>query len=218
MLTIPEEIALLAIDEKAGTLMLLPERSLDFALAGAMMIELSMRGKIETVDDVFLKVVNRGSSSDKILDDALEIIPNSPHLTIENALARIARKGGAWIDRHFESLIKKGVLERKEDRFLWIVRESTFQVKDRKSLEDLRRHIREAVMSEGKELEASDAALIALMDACKISFTIFSDRELEKYSKRFDEIAKINPIARAVSFAISEIENAILEVIAFTGV
>ncbi|MBO7520646.1 MAG: GPP34 family phosphoprotein, partial [Opitutales bacterium] len=150
MLTIPEEIALLAIDEKAGTLMLLPERSLDFALAGAMMIELSMRGKIETVDDVFLKVVNRGSSSDKILDDALEIIPNSPHLTIENALARIARKGGAWIDRHFESLIKKGVLERKEDRFLWIVRESTFQVKDRKSLEDLRRHIREAVMSEGK--------------------------------------------------------------------
>ncbi|MBR4596872.1 MAG: GPP34 family phosphoprotein [Opitutales bacterium] len=218
MPTLPEEIVLLALDEKAGTLMLLPERSLDFALAGAMMIELSMRGKLETVDDVFLKVSSREPTNDKILDDALQIIPDTPHLTIENALARIARKGGAWVDRLFDSLVEKEILERREDRFLWIVRESTFSLKDHKLLDNLRLHIRGAVMSEGEELAASDAALIALMDACKISFTIFSDKELAKYSKRFDEISKINPIARAVSLAISEIENAILEVIAFTGV
>lgn len=218
MLSIPEEIILLAIDEKAGTLMLLPDRSLDFALSGAMMIELSRRGKIETVDDVFLKVINRDPTGDKILDEAMELIPNSPHLTIENALARIARKGDSWVEKHFESLVEKGALEKKEDRFLWLVRESTFPIKDRKCLDDLRMRVREAVINQDKALDGHDVALVALMDACKISFTIFSGAELAKYSKRFDEISKIDPIARAVSFAISEIENAILEVIAFTGV
>lgn len=218
MLTLSEEIVLLAIDERAGALMLLPERSLDFALSGAMMIELSMRGKIATVDDVFLKVLNRDSTGDKILDEALSLIPSSPHLTIENALARIARKGESWVSKTFQSLVEKDVLEKKESHFLWLVRESSFHVKDHNLLDGLRLHIRDVIINESIEPDTREIALISLMDACKISFTIFSDDELAKYSERFEEITKKDPIARAVSFAISEIENAILEVIAFTGV
>ncbi len=218
MLTLPEEILLLAIDERAGALMLLPERSLDFALSGAMMIELCMRGKIATVDDVFLKVLNRDATGDKILDEALELIPNTPHLTIENALARIARKGEAWVSKTFNSLIEKGTLEKKESHFLWLVRESSFHVVDHEYLDNLRLHIRNVILDSSIEPNRREISLIALMDACKISFTIFSDEELTKYANRFDEISKKGPISRAVSFAISEIENAILEVIAFTGV
>ena len=60
---------------------------------------------------------HRDPTGDKILDEAMELIPNSPHLTIENALARIARKGDSWVEKHFESLVERAFWKGKRTGF-----------------------------------------------------------------------------------------------------
>ncbi len=217
MLTFAEEITLLALDDKTGTLMHLPERSLDFALAGALMLELAFKGRIDT-DEAFVEVLNRKPTGDVMLDQAMSLIPNTPNLTIQSALARIAKKGDHWERKTLDSLVSKGVLTKKEDKFLWVMRERTYPILDNEKVREVHERIRSDVMDSDLTPPPRDVALIALMNACELSSAVFTPDELEKYRERIEKISKMDFIAQAVAHSISEIQNAILEVIAFSGI
>lgn len=216
MLTFAEEITLLALDDKTGELMRLPERSLDFALAGSLMLELAFMGRIDT-DETFVAVLSRELTGDRLLDEAMMLIPDGPGVAIENALARIAKKGDRWERKTLDGLVEKGVLMKREDRFLWVMRERTYPVADEKPLREVRERIRAVVMNPDAIPSPRDVVIIALMNACELNFTVFDADEAERYRDRIDTISKMDFIAQAVADSISEIQNAILETVAFSG-
>lgn len=217
MLTFAEEITLLALDDKTGTLLHLPERSLDFALSGALMLELAFKSRLDT-DDAFVEIISREPTGNAMLDQAMRLIPDTPNLTIQSALARIAKKGDHWESKTLESLVQKGVLMRKEDKFLWVMRERTYPVIDDKKVKEVHDRIRAVVMDLSAIPSPRDVVIIALMNACELTSAVFSADEAEKYRDRIDNISKMDAIARAVAHSISEIQNAILEVIAYSGI
>ena len=57
MLTFPEEIVLLALDDKTGKFVDLPPLAMDQALAGAALLELAFQNRIDT-DLTHLSLVN----------------------------------------------------------------------------------------------------------------------------------------------------------------
>jgi hypothetical protein len=69
-LTYSEQILLLAWDEQAGTLRALPELAMRYALAGALLLELALAGRID-MDLERLHLVDAQPTGDPLLDDIL---------------------------------------------------------------------------------------------------------------------------------------------------
>ncbi len=69
MLGFVEEIVLLQLDER-GRLIELPLSAADVVLAGAALMELALRNRVDTDTNRFF-VVNQEPTGDEILDDAL---------------------------------------------------------------------------------------------------------------------------------------------------
>ena len=76
MLGFVEEIVLLQLDER-GRLIELPLSAADVVLAGAALMELALRNKVDTDINRFF-VVDREPTGDEILDDALGALDGAP--------------------------------------------------------------------------------------------------------------------------------------------
>ena len=70
MITFPEEIVLLALDDKTGKFIDLPPLAMDQALAGAALLELAFQNRIDT-DLSHLTLVNAQPTGEGMLDPLL---------------------------------------------------------------------------------------------------------------------------------------------------
>lgn len=95
MLRFAEEIVLLLLDEERGALISsLQLHSLDIILAGAVLMDLALEGRIDT-DLTQLSVVDSTPLDDNLLDPTLADIAQSAETrAISFWLARIAERGG----------------------------------------------------------------------------------------------------------------------------
>jgi hypothetical protein len=217
VLRFAEEILLLALDEKTGRLHPLPERALEFALAGAVLMELAFMGRLDT-DATHLVVTDTSTTSDVVLDEALKALPKTePSLTIQKALARVALKAEVLQKMLFESLVRKGVLAKHEQKFLWMLSERRYPVVDNREEREVRGRIRDVVLTPEMIPDPRDVVLIGLMDACDLNHVVFLPEELEKVTERIKQIARMDFIVQAIAKDIGEIQQAILEVIAYSG-
>lgn len=211
-----EEILLLALDDKTGKLHPLPERGLDFALAGGLLMELAFCNKIDT-DIKRLIIVNRDPTGDPMLDGIMALLPEDDDgLTVQKALSRVALKSDTLRRDLFRGLVEKGILQKEEHRFLWVLNERRYPVVDDRQEQEVRSRIREVIIDGGIP-DPRDVAIICLMNACDLSHTIFSAAELEKFSDRIEQVARMDMIGQALAKAIREIQRAVLEVIAYSG-
>lgn len=217
MLRFAEEILLLALDDKTGRLHALPERALEFALAGALLAELAFIDRLDTdTTQVFIK--DAKPMGDPVLDLALASLPkDEPKLTIQKALARIALKAGPIKEILFAELIRKGILQQREQSYLWVLRERRYPMVDDREEREVRARIREVVLTPGEIPAPQDVILIGLMDACDLDHFVFTPEELERSAERIKQICRMDFIVQALARAIGEIQQAILEVIAYSG-
>ncbi|HVU39139.1 MAG TPA: GPP34 family phosphoprotein [Opitutales bacterium] len=217
MLRFAEEILLLALDEKTGRLHPLPERALEFALAGAVLAELAFLNRLDT-DATHMMVTSTDPIGDPVLDEALKCLPpNEPKLTIQKALARVALKADVLKKLLFEELLRRGILQQQEQKFLWVLRERRYPVVDNREEREVRARIRDVVLNPGAIPDPRDVVLIGLMDACDLDAFVFTPEELDKSAERIKQICRMDFIVQALARAIGEIQQAILEVIAYSG-
>jgi hypothetical protein len=217
VLRFAEEILLLALDEKTGRLHPLPERALEFALAGAVLMELAFLGRLDT-DATQLTISDGSPTGDAVLDEALKALPkNEPSLTIQKALARVALKADQLQKMLFESLVRKGILSKHEQKFLWMMSDRRYPVVDNREEREVRGRIRDVVLDPTAIPDPRDVVLIGLMDACDLDHVVFTSDEREKVCERIKQIARMDFIVQAIAKDIGEIQQAILEVIAYSG-
>ncbi|MBC2595695.1 GPP34 family phosphoprotein [Ruficoccus amylovorans] len=211
-----EEILLLALDDSSGKLHPLPDRALDLALVGALLMELAFAGKIDT-DEKELAVLDREPTGDDLLDLVLGAMPKDrDRLPIQNALSAGLRNIGEVRKKLFEGLIAKGILKQEKCRFLWVMPERRYPVIDGSQEAEVKSRIREVILS-GAIPDPKDVVIICLMKACDLSPYVFTEQELEKARPRIAEVAKMDFIGQALARAIQHIQAAILETIAYIG-
>jgi hypothetical protein len=203
-LTMPEEILLLMLDDQSGRLQERAAPSGDYAVAGAVIAELALAGRIDT-DPKRLFVVDPTSTGDALQDRALAQIvaaaaPGDSRFWIET----LAADADDYREILFERLVGKGILKRVEGRFLWVFPERRYpQISDKEEREVKARIM--GVLFKDEIPDPRDSLLIGLCRAAGLFPLLLSGQELDRVQPRIDQVADLEELNRSLADAIREI-------------
>ena len=212
MLRFAEEIMLLLLDDEQEKFVRVPDWSMRYALAGAVLMDLALEDRVDT-DLEKLVLVDGTSLGDPVLDPVLADITaargtHDARFWVERAANRADATREAAIDR----LVERGILERREDRFLWVFRSRRYPVIDGKAEREVKLRIMEVLFSDVIPTPR-DVVMICLSDACGIFSELLSKRELRHVMPRIELIRRMDLIGRAVTAAIRDIEVSLAQAI-----
>jgi len=214
-LTMPEEIILLLLDDKTGRPIGLPAPAGDYAVASAILMQLSLNGNIDT-DPGKLMITSTKASGDAVLDEALRMIATAPaQRDSRHWIVEIGRKADHFRAMLLDHLVAKGVLKKEEGRFLWVFPDRRYPKAAEGELDvtEVRARLR-AVLLSNEIPEPHDSLMIGLARSTGIIPFILSAAEREKYGRRVDEVADLEELGRTLSSVTREVYAMML---AFAG-
>ena len=118
-LNLIDQLTLLALDDKKGTFVT-DSTAYSYALAGALIMELALEQRIDLIDE---KVIIKDSTKidDHIIDNYFKTIKeSSKERTVKSWVERLGNDANKIKKETLHKLISKRILERKEDKILWI--------------------------------------------------------------------------------------------------
>ena len=204
MLRFAEEIMLLLLENEGEKFLRVPDLSLRYALAGGVLMDLAMEDRIDT-DLEKLILVNATPLGDDILDPVLADIANAEETRDARYWVERAA-GGAYKTREaaIERLIARGILERREDRFLWVLRSRRYPRVDGTAEVEVKLRILEVLFDEVIPAPR-DVVIICLADACGLFTELLPGQKYRQALPRIELVRKMDLIGREVMAAISDI-------------
>ncbi len=204
MLRFVEEITLLQLHDDDGRFARVPSWSLNYALAGGVLMDLAMENRIDT-DLENLILVDATPTGDSLLDPTLADIAAGEKHDARFWVEQTAERAEAIQEEALSRLIALGILERQEDRFLWVFRSRRYPMIDGQAEREVKLRIMGVLFSD-EIPDPRDVVIICLADACGIFKEILSRRELEQAAARIEQVRKLDLIGQAMSQAIQDIE------------
>ena len=208
MLRFAEEIILILLDDEDGRFVRIPRWSLNYALAGGILMDLAMENRIDT-DLENLILLDSTPVGDSLLDPALAEIAASDQKDTRYWLEHLAENGPTVREEALNRLVKDGILERQDDRFMWMFRSRRYPTVDGEAEREVKLRIMEVLFSDTIP-GPRDVMIICLVDACGIFRELLSKRELGKVAGRIDQVRKLDIIGQAMSQAIKDIELTVI--------
>lgn len=207
MLSFAEEIFLLALDDREGTLKPLPVSALEYALAGALLIELAFLNKVD-IDLKSLSVADPAPTGNQLLDNALLQIERkgAPQPT-SYWLSCFAGQARQIQERVLNELVAKGILKMENRKILWVFNSRRYPMIDNREIKEVKARLRELIMGDDIP-DPREAVLVSLVDACRLFDELFSDDEFERFQPRIKALAKLDLVGQEVSKSIREIAQA----------
>ena len=207
MVGLPEQLLLLALNEK-GTVVPSASMALPFGLAGAVLTELTLQGKVRQEKGKLI-VVDPTPTDDDILDEALHLIRRRDRQKPPRFwVSKLSRSIGRLKRRLLDRLIDAGILERQERRVLWVFTVNRYFARDEQVESGVRRRLRSAVI-EGVEPDLETIVLASLVSACGLVNEVFAPAERKQAAKRIRLIVDSEPIGKAVADSVAAIHAAI---------
>ena len=208
MLRFAEEVLLLLLHDDNGKFARVPEWSLRYALGGGVLMDLALQNRIDT-DLEKLVLIDPTPVGDSLLDPLLEEIAQAKESHDARYWVEVSA-GRAWEIREeaLSRLVERGILEQREDRFLWVLSSRRYPVIDGKAERELKLRIMEVLFSDALP-DPRDIVIICLADACGIFKELLAERELDLVAERIGQVRKMDLIGQAVSSAIWDIETAV---------
>ena len=200
MLRFAEEVVLLLLRDDDGKFVHVPSWLLDRILAGAVLMDLAMEYRIDT-DPERLVLLDDTPVGDSLLDPTLARIAED-----REGAERDARH---WVEQeatHAEEireealnrLVEVGILEREDDRFLWVFKSRRYPVIDGKAEREVKLRIMGVLFSD-EIPDPRDVVIICLADACGLFRELLPRRELEQASVRIEQVRKLDLIGQAMA-------------------
>lgn len=196
MITFAEETLALLLDDKTGAFLPIGKYALEHALVGGVLMDLAFADRIDT-DPEQLILIDAAPTGNLMLDRVLKRISDSNEIRDTAAWLEIIseEQGDSIQEQAIESLIERGVLERREEKFLWVFRSRRYPMMDGKIQREARQRV-VGVLFSGDIPDPRDIALICIADACGVLKTVFGDKELDEVSPRLDQLRKMDLIGR----------------------
>ncbi len=207
MLRFAEEITLLLLNDGDGRFVRVPKWSLDYAIAGGVLMDLALENRIDT-DIEKMILIDDTPTGDALLDPTLADIASRRERTISFWLERTADRADDIRNQTLSRLIDRGILEAQDDRFMWVFRSRRYPLIDGTAEREVKLRIMGVLFSD--EIPSPrDVVIICLADACRIFNGLFSRRELENVSERIEQVRRLDLIGQALSKGIQDIEMSI---------
>ena len=197
------------LDEEKGTLPPVPQLTLHFVIAGAVLMDLAVRSKLDNDLEKF-KILDDTPTGEPVLDDVLaKMSASDGGQEVKYWINEIADDGAAIIDRGFQRLVDRGILAESEKKFLWVMKTRCYPTIDGSIEREVKLRIMNILYSD-EIPDPKDIVVICLLDACDMFRTLLGPTELSKVRERIDQVAKLDLIGQATTKLIRDIQIALV--------
>jgi hypothetical protein len=208
---IAEDLLLLLYDDESGK-PLAGSPGLDYALAGAVVVELTLLGKVdisgegEDVKPGRLKVLDVSPTGDPLLDERLAMLADKAGKKPKDVMGKLSKK---LRDPLLRRLAERGILEESEGKVLGLFPVTRWPAKDAQHEGDVRAAL-ENVLKLGTRPDERTGALIALLSALDVVPKVVTDAvDRKALKRRAKEIAESDWAAAAVRRAVQDMQAAV---------
>lgn len=179
-----DALLLLAYDDDTGKATV-GSQQLDFGLAGAVLAELVLAGRIG-LDEAKVQVVSRAPTGDAVCDRVLTVIADDRKARKPADLVpRLAR---GLRDILLSRLVAQGAVRESQEKVLGFIPVTRYPAVDRRPEIDLRERLRTVVV-DGAPPDPRTAALCTLVLAIGMDRGIFPDLPRKEVKRRIKEVA-----------------------------
>ena len=202
MTLIAEDLLLLLLDDQSGK----PNTShLDLALGGAVLVDLALEGLVEVAShgsllgSAKLRRAPGAMAGDRILAGALgAVAENKP------AQRLVVKVGKGLLDPLAERQLRRGVLDRREEKVLGLVTRTRWPSRDPSRKDAIRRGL-VVILVQGGRPDARSAALIGLLLAVNRLHRTVShpDASARSVKRRAKEVAEENWASPTIKDAVA---------------
>lgn len=211
---IAEDVLLLATDDDTGKTTV-SSMQLDPALAGAVLIELVVAGRVNLQGEgrqAQVVVTDPAPLGDPVLDVALQsLIEKGP----QKPGATISRLGKGLRDRLNDQLAARGILRREDGKVLGIFPTTRWPTQDPGYEAGVRAPVVGALLK-GVEPDGKTAAIISVLTAADMLNTVVQKPDLKAAKARGKEIGDGNWATDSVRKVIQEAQGAIAAAVMVT--
>ncbi|MBK1786412.1 GOLPH3/VPS74 family protein [Prauserella cavernicola] len=210
---IAEDLLLLVFDDEEGK-PLAGVNNLEYSLAGALLIELAMLGRVDVTDESDDgkqgRLVLRDSSptGNEALDIALETIAKVEGRKPKDAVSPLS-DGGKLSGRLLAGLADRGVLRREQGKVLKLFPVTRWPAEDSRHEEATRAEL-ERVLVHGAEPAERTGALISLLAGMGVTKRIVEGPDQKLIESRAKEIAEGNWASEAMRKAVEQVTAAVM--------
>ena len=205
MLTMLEEVILLAVDEQTGHLRSTREFGTSYALVGALFFDLALARKIDT-DTEAIHIVDRTPTGNATLDRVLAQMAQKPQLTTVRAwIEEIFMRRDDLEAQALGSLIQQGVLRHEKSKRLWIIDVERFPMVDSQPQQHVKLRLAQAILTDAIP-DTRDIMLVSIAEACGLLGYVLSDTQLDSRRARIQTLCNLETISRNVSDAIAGLD------------
>lgn len=204
-LSIAEAFTLLSLAGPKARGSLARWSDVDFALAGAHLMDLSFQDRIDSdVETVF--VVQGGNPADPALPTALKILHRlGGRASLPDALNEVVGRIGELRAETLSRLAARGVLQVQPRPVFWAFFQSKVTAADTPDIAHIRNGLT-ALIESGELPDPEQAALISLLHACGMVGAVFGGARpaqwLARHAGRVDAIRRLDLVGRGVAGAL----------------
>jgi hypothetical protein len=208
MLTMLEEVVLLAVDEKTGRVRSTREFGTTYALVGAVFFDLALARKIDT-DTEAIQIVDRTPTGNATLDRVLAKMAARPDLkTVAEWIEEMFLQRDDLEGEALKSLTDRGVLRHEQSKLLWVIDIERFPMVDNKPQQHVKLRLANAILGDDIP-DTRDIMLVSIADQCGLLGYVLSDVELENRKDRIRVLTRLETISRKVADAIHALDKSI---------
>lgn len=201
-LRLSEEMLLLAINEKKGTIAWYKMPVVNYGVAGAIIRELLEQGKVKLEDDI-IKIIDLDPTGDPIIDDALNILDKTKKdKKVHHWISKLSKK--EFRTTLFENLLNKGVLRKMHDEELrWSFSKERYTLWFDRPLRQMQKDLHD-ILIRGKKADEKSLKLIGLAHACNLYGQVFKIREEKITAKeKARELSEEDKIRKGIRSAVN---------------
>ena len=200
-----EEIMLMLLSEDSGYVVPVPEWQMSCALAGAVLMDLSIENRIDT-DLNSLTVVDSTPTGDELLDPTLrEIVAEAEIHNAQYWVERIAIKADLISELALDRLVSQNILDFDAGGF-WtlskkVSRTGRYPTVDGRAGEEIKSRIMRVLLDD--ELpDPRDLVIIGLVHFCGAFRTLLTEAEFEDAERRIELFAHMDLIGRSIGASV----------------
>lgn len=200
-----EEIMLMLLHDESGYLVPVPEWQMSCALAGAVLMDLSIENRIDT-DLETLTVIDPTPTGDQLLDPTLEqIVADTEVHNSQYWVERIAQRTDDIGDLALERLVAQDILEFDSGGF-WslskkVLRTGRYPTLDGRAGEEIKSRIMR-VLLDGELPDPRDLVIIGLVHFCGAFRALLSDEDFQEAEERIELFANMDLIGRSIGASV----------------
>ncbi len=206
MLTMLEEVVLLAVDEQTGSLRSTREFGTAYALVGALFFDLALARKIDT-DTETITIVDRTPTGVPALDRLLVGLDGKPNLTtVRDWIEELFLRRDDLEGEALGSLIAQGVLRHEKTKRLWIIDVERFPMVNNRPQQHVKARLAQAILTDAIP-DTRDIMLVSIAEQCGLLGYVLSDTQLDSRRHRIQTLCNLETISRKVSDAIAGLDS-----------